>query len=71
MESRRRRLRRPRSSACTLQGFPSVRLPPATFLVTGLTEVDLGAHQRFAGPFLFLASVVMALAAVVFGIFSF
>jgi CitMHS family citrate-Mg2+:H+ or citrate-Ca2+:H+ symporter len=52
-------------------GFPVSPLTPATFLVTGLTEVDLGAHQRFAGPFLFLASVVMALAAVAFGIFSF
>ena len=52
-------------------GFPVSPLTPATFLVTGLTEVDLGEHQRFAGPFLFLASVVMALAAVAFGIFSF
>ena len=52
-------------------GFPVSPLTPATFLVTGLTEVDLSEHQRFAGPFLFLASVVMALAAVAFGIFSF
>ncbi len=52
-------------------GFPVSPLTPATFLVTGLTEVDLGEHQRFAGPFLFLASVVMALAAVAFGIFPF
>lgn len=52
-------------------GFPVSPLTPATFLVTGLTGVDLGEHQRFAGPFLFLASVVMALAAVAFGIFSF
>ncbi|WP_201758864.1 hypothetical protein [Acidisarcina polymorpha] len=52
-------------------GFPVSPLTPATFLVTGLTEVDLGEHQRFSGPFLFLASLVMALAAVAFGIFSF
>ena len=52
-------------------GFPVSPLTPATFLVTGLTEVELGEHQRFAGPFLFLASIVMALAAVAFGIFSF
>jgi CitMHS family citrate-Mg2+:H+ or citrate-Ca2+:H+ symporter len=52
-------------------GFPVSPLTPATFLVTGLTGVDLGEHQRFAGPFLFLASLVMALAAVAFGIFSF
>lgn len=52
-------------------GFPVSPMTPATFLVTGLTEVDLGEHQRFTGPFLFMASVVMALAAVAFGIFSF
>jgi CitMHS family citrate-Mg2+:H+ or citrate-Ca2+:H+ symporter len=52
-------------------GFPVSPLTPATFLVTGLIGIDLGEHQRFTGPFLFLASVVMALAAVAFGIFSF
>ncbi|HEY1897215.1 MAG TPA: citrate:proton symporter [Terracidiphilus sp.] len=52
-------------------GFPVSPLTPATFLVTGLTGVDLGDHQRFTGPFLFIASVVMALAAVALGIFSF
>jgi len=52
-------------------GFPVSPLTPATFLVTGLIGIELGEHQRFTGPFLFLASVVMALAAVVFGIFSF
>jgi CitMHS family citrate-Mg2+:H+ or citrate-Ca2+:H+ symporter len=50
-------------------GFPVSPLTPATFLVTGLTGVDLGEHQQFAGPFLFLASLVMTLAAVAFGIF--
>jgi CitMHS family citrate-Mg2+:H+ or citrate-Ca2+:H+ symporter len=52
-------------------GFPVSPMTPATFLVTGLTEVDLGEHQRFTGPYLFLASIVMAIAAVAFGIFSF
>lgn len=52
-------------------GFPVSPLTPATFLVTGLTGVDLGEHQRFTGPFLFLASLVMTFAAVAFGIFSF
>jgi CitMHS family citrate-Mg2+:H+ or citrate-Ca2+:H+ symporter len=52
-------------------GFPVSPLTPATFLVTGLTGVDLAAHQRFAGPLLFLATIVMALAAVAFGIFPF
>lgn len=52
-------------------GFPVSPLTPATFLVTGLTEIDLGEHQRFTGPYLFLASIIMAFAAVAFGIFSF
>lgn len=52
-------------------GFPVSPLTPATYLVTGLTEVDLGEHQRFTGPFLFAASVVMALAAVAFGVLRF
>jgi CitMHS family citrate-Mg2+:H+ or citrate-Ca2+:H+ symporter len=52
-------------------GFPVSPLTPATFLVTGLTGTDLGEHQRFSGPLLFLASVVMALTAVAFGVFSF
>jgi len=45
-------------------GFPVSPLTPATFLVTGLSEVELGAHQRYAGPYLFGASVVMTVAAV-------
>lgn len=52
-------------------GFPVSPLTPATFLVTGLAGIDLGEHQRFTGPYLFLASIVMAFAAVAFGIFSF
>ena len=52
-------------------GFPVSPLTPATYLVTGLTGIGLGEHQRFTGPFLFLASVVMTLAAIVFGIFHF
>ena len=52
-------------------GFPVSPLTPATFLVTGLSGVELGEHQRFAGPFLFAASIVMTFAAVLFGVFSF
>lgn len=51
-------------------GFPVSPLTPATFLVAGLSGVDLGAHQRFAIPWLFAASVVMTLAALLFGIFA-
>ena len=49
-------------------GFPVSPLTPATFLVTGLAEVDLGEHQRFTAPFLFLLSIVMTLAALLFGV---
>ena len=50
-------------------GFPVSPLTPATFLVVGLTGIELGEHQRFAGPFLFAASIVMTIAAVLFGVF--
>ena len=50
-------------------GFPISPLTPATFLVIGLTGIDLAEHQRFSFPLLFGASVVMTLACVVFGIF--
>lgn len=52
-------------------GFPVSPLTPATFLVTGLSGVDLGEHQRFTGPFLFLLSIVMTIAAVLFGVIPF
>ncbi len=52
-------------------GFPISPLTPATFLIVGLADIELGEHQKFTAPFLFAASVVMALAAVAFGIFSF
>ncbi len=51
-------------------GFPVSPLTPATFLVAGLSGIELGAHQRFAIPWLFAASVVMTLAAVMLGLFS-
>jgi citrate-Mg2+:H+ or citrate-Ca2+:H+ symporter, CitMHS family len=49
-------------------GFPISPLTPATFLVSGLSRVELGAHQKFAAPYLLCASLVMALASVVFGV---
>ena len=51
-------------------GFPVSPLTPATFLVAGLSGIELGAHQRFSIPWLFAASVVMTLAALLFGIFA-
>lgn len=50
-------------------GFPVSPLTPATFLVVGLTGIELGEHQRFTAPFLFAASIVMTIAAVLFGVF--
>jgi citrate-Mg2+:H+ or citrate-Ca2+:H+ symporter, CitMHS family len=51
-------------------GFPVSPLTPATFLVVGLTGIDLADHQKFSMPFLFAASLVMTLACIVFGVFS-
>ncbi|MGX7703517.1 CitMHS family transporter [Methylobacterium sp. Gmos1] len=50
-------------------GFPVSPLTPATFLVCGLTGIDLADHQKFTFPFLLAASVVMTFAAVAFGVF--
>lgn len=51
-------------------GFPVSPLTPATFLVAGLSGLDLATHQKFTFPFLYAASLCMALACVVFGVFS-
>jgi CitMHS family citrate-Mg2+:H+ or citrate-Ca2+:H+ symporter len=50
-------------------GFPVSPLTPATFLVCGLTGIDLADHQKFTIPFLFAASVVMTFACVLLGVF--
>ncbi|KQV55635.1 MULTISPECIES: CitMHS family transporter [unclassified Caulobacter] len=50
-------------------GFPVSPLTPATFLVAGLAGVELSAHQKFAFPFLYGASLVMALACLLLGLF--
>lgn len=51
-------------------GFPVSPLTPATFLVAGLSGLDLSTHQRFSFLWLYAASLVMALACVAFGVFS-
>jgi citrate-Mg2+:H+ or citrate-Ca2+:H+ symporter, CitMHS family len=51
-------------------GFPVSPLTPATFLVVGLTGIDLADHQKFSIPFLFAASLVMTLACIAFGVFT-
>ncbi|WP_342167151.1 citrate:proton symporter [Methylobacterium sp. SD21] len=50
-------------------GFPVSPLTPATFLVCGLTGIDLADHQKFTFPFLLAASVVMTFASVALGLF--
>jgi CitMHS family citrate-Mg2+:H+ or citrate-Ca2+:H+ symporter len=50
-------------------GFPVSPLTPATFLVVGLAGIELGEHQRFTGPLLLAASVLMTIACVLFGVF--
>jgi CitMHS family citrate-Mg2+:H+ or citrate-Ca2+:H+ symporter len=51
-------------------GFPVSPLTPATFLVVGLTGIELGEHQRYTAPWLFLASVVMTITCVLLGVFA-
>ncbi|MBP2643705.1 MAG: citrate/H+ symporter, CitMHS family, partial [Firmicutes bacterium] len=50
-------------------GFPVSPLTPATFLIVGLTGVELGEHQKFAIPFLWAASVIMTITCVIVGVF--
>src|SRR5262245_38917893 len=50
-------------------GFPVSPLTPATFLLVGLADLELGEHQKFTAPFLLGASVAMTLACVLFGVF--
>lgn len=49
-------------------GFPVSPLTPATFLVVGLAGIELRAHQLFSIPWLFGASLMMTLVAVVIGV---
>ncbi|MFL6601943.1 MAG: CitMHS family transporter [Steroidobacteraceae bacterium] len=50
-------------------GFPVSPLTPATFLVAGLAGIELSAHQKFTFLFLYAASLVMAVASVLVGLF--
>ncbi|ODS59626.1 MAG: citrate transporter [Acidobacteria bacterium SCN 69-37] len=51
-------------------GFPVSPLTPATFLLVGLSKLELAEHQRFAIPWLLGASVVMTIVAVLLGVFT-
>jgi citrate-Mg2+:H+ or citrate-Ca2+:H+ symporter, CitMHS family len=50
-------------------GFPVSPLTPATFLIVGLTGVELAEHQKFSIPFLLAASVLMTGVSVAVGVF--
>ena len=50
-------------------GFPVSPLTPATFLIAGLTGVELGEHQKFTIPFLLGASVLMTGVCLILGVF--
>lgn len=56
--------------ACTT-GFPVSPLTPSTFLLVGLCGIDLGEHQKFSIPLLWLASIIMTVTAAVIGVFPF
>jgi CitMHS family citrate-Mg2+:H+ or citrate-Ca2+:H+ symporter len=49
-------------------GFPVSPLTPSTFLLVGLSGVDLAEHQKFSLPILWGASLTMALACVALGV---
>ena len=49
-------------------GFPVSPLTPATFLLVGLAGLDLGEHQKFAIPWLWAASILMTVVAVLIGV---
>lgn len=51
-------------------GFPVSPLTPATFLVAGLSGIELSAHQRFSFLWLYAASLVMLVAALLFGVIA-
>jgi CitMHS family citrate-Mg2+:H+ or citrate-Ca2+:H+ symporter len=50
-------------------GFPVSPLTPSTFLLIGLTKVDLGDHQKFTIPFAFATTIVMTIVSMAIGLF--
>ena len=51
-------------------GFPVSPLTPATFLLVGLTRINLADHQRFSIPLLYATSLFMTLIAVLLGVIN-
>lgn len=48
-------------------GFPISPLTGATFLLTGLTGVDLGEHQKKTIPYAFATTIIMLVTALIIG----
>ena len=51
-------------------GFPVSPLTGATFLLTGLSGIDLGEHQKHTIPVAFMSTLVMLIVAVIVGSIS-
>ncbi len=51
-------------------GFPVSPLTGSTFLLIGLTGIDLGDHQRKTIPYAFLTTIVMLVVSVIIGVIS-
>ncbi|MBV1758857.1 MAG: citrate:proton symporter [Dethiosulfatibacter sp.] len=49
-------------------GFPVSPLTGATFLLIGLTGVDLGDHQKKTIPYAFMVTIVMLVVAIIMGV---
>lgn len=52
-------------------GFPVSPLTPATILLVGLCNIELGDHQRFTIPLAYIVSLVITLGCVFLGLFPF
>jgi CitMHS family citrate-Mg2+:H+ or citrate-Ca2+:H+ symporter len=51
-------------------GFPVSPLTGSTFLLVGLTGVDLGEHQKKTIPLAFLTTIVMLIVSVIIGVIA-
>ena len=49
-------------------GFAISPFTPATFLLIGLVGLELGEHQRYTFPWLFITSIVMTVVAIAIGV---
>jgi citrate-Mg2+:H+ or citrate-Ca2+:H+ symporter, CitMHS family len=52
-------------------GFPLSPLTATTFLLVGLTDIELTDHQRFTFKYAFLTTIVMTVIAVIIGVLPF